>query len=79
MVGNQASDYDLKVATPGARGSFLTATQHTAERWPVWKPDGKAILYTVEGTHELRSLDFTPQMTIVKNPSTPATATETLK
>jgi hypothetical protein len=79
MVGNQASDYDLKVATPGARGSFLTATQHTAERWPVWKPDGKTILYTTEGTHELRSMQFVPQMTVVTSPATEPQFPETLK
>jgi hypothetical protein len=79
MVGNQASDYDLKVATPGSKGSFLTATQQTAERWPVWKPDGKTIFFTAEGSRELYSMAFVPQMMVVTHPSAAKSASEALK
>jgi Tol biopolymer transport system component len=58
MVGNKASDYDIKIISPGTKASFLTATQHSAERWPAWHPDGKSIFYTVEGSKELSILKF---------------------
>jgi Tol biopolymer transport system component len=79
MVGNKAADYDLKVASPGARGSFLTATQHTSERWPVWKPDGKSIYYTVEGSTEIRSLEFVPQITVIASPHATSNESGTLR
>jgi Tol biopolymer transport system component len=79
MVGNKAADYDLKVASPGARGSFLTATQHTSERWPVWKPDGKSIFYTVEGSTEIRSLEFVPQITVIASPHATSNESGTLR
>ena len=60
MVGNKAADYDLKIGSPGTKGSFLTATQHTAERWPAWNPDGNSIFYTIDGSRELSVLRFTP-------------------
>jgi WD40-like Beta Propeller Repeat len=60
MVGNKAADYDLKIGTPGTTGSFLTATQQTAERWPAWNPDGNSIFYTVDGSKELSVLSFSP-------------------
>ena len=60
MVGNKAADYDLKIGFPGSKGSFLTATQHSAERWPAWNPDGKSIFYTTEGSMELKVLNFEP-------------------
>ncbi len=60
MVGNKAADYDLKIGTPGAKGSFLTATQQTAERWPAWNPDGNSIFYTIDGSKELSVLRFSP-------------------
>lgn len=58
MVGNKPSDYDIKIASPGNKGSFLTATQHSAERWPAWHPDGKSIFYTAEGTMDLNVMEF---------------------
>lgn len=58
MVGNKASDFDIKIASPGTKGSFLTATQNTAERWPAWHPDGKSIFYTIDGSKELSVMKF---------------------
>ena len=58
MVGNKAADYDLKIASLSAKGSFLTATQHLAERWPAWSPDGNMIFFTVQGSTELRTMPF---------------------
>ena len=58
MVGNKASDYDIKITSPGTKASFLTATQHIAERWPAWHPDGKSIFYTIEGSTELNAMKF---------------------
>ena len=58
MVGNKAADYDLKIASLSSKGSFLTATQHLAERWPAWSPDGNMIFFTVQGSTELRTMPF---------------------
>jgi hypothetical protein len=58
MVGNKAADYDLKIASLSSKGSFLTATQHLAERWPAWSPDGNMIYFTVQGSTELRTMPF---------------------
>ncbi len=58
MVGNKPSDYDIKITSPGQKGSFLTATQHTAERWPAWHPDGKSIFYTTDGSKDLNFMGF---------------------
>jgi hypothetical protein len=58
MVGNKAADYDLKIASISSKGSFLTATQHLAERWPAWSPDGNMIFFTVQGSTELRTIPF---------------------
>jgi hypothetical protein len=58
MVGNKAADYDLKIASLTSKGSFITATQHLAERWPAWSPDGNSIFFTVQGTSELRTMSF---------------------
>jgi Tol biopolymer transport system component len=58
MVGNKAADYDLKIASISSKGSFLTATQHLAERWPAWSPDGNMIFFTVQGSTELRTMSF---------------------
>lgn len=58
MVGNKAADYDLKIASISSKGSFLTATQHLAERWPAWSPDGNMIFFTVQGSTELRTMPF---------------------
>ncbi|MEI6397567.1 MAG: hypothetical protein WCO71_02240 [Pseudomonadota bacterium] len=71
MVGNKAADYDIKLASPGAKGSFLTATQHSEERWPAWHPDGKSIFYTVNGTTDLRVMKFEPSKSIAKADSDP--------
>lgn len=58
MVGNKAADYDIKITSPGSKGSFLTATQDSAERWPAWHPDGRHIFYTVAGEQELRIMNL---------------------
>lgn len=60
MVGNKAADYDLKIASIGSKGSFLTATQNSEERWPVWSPDGKSIYFTIPKSGELRVMHFEP-------------------
>ena len=64
MVGNKAADYDLKIATPGSKGSFLSSTQENSERWPAWHPDGKSFFYTLDGTQELRSMKFDPSTSV---------------
>lgn len=58
MVGNKAADYDIKITSPNSKASFLTATQHLAERWPAWSPDGKTIFFTLQGSNELRTMNF---------------------
>lgn len=60
MVGNKAADHDIKIVSPGGKGSFLTATQDASERWPAWHPDGKSIFYTKEGSRELSVMKFNP-------------------
>jgi len=69
MVGNKAADYDIKIASPDSKGSFLTATQHMEERWPVWSPDGQTIYFTIKGSSELRSMSFNQAVKIQKTNS----------
>jgi len=68
MVGNKAADYDIKIASPGSRASFLTATQDSEERWPAWTPDGKNIYFTIHGSQELRIMGFEPAKNANSNP-----------
>lgn len=63
MVGNKSANYDIKIASPGAKGSFLTSTQHSEERWPAWNPDGNSIFYTIHGSSELKVMKFEPSKT----------------
>jgi WD40-like Beta Propeller Repeat len=70
MVGNKASDYDIKIAAPGSKGSFLTATQHSPERWPNWSRDGKNIIYVREDAREIREMPFHRSVYEVAMPST---------
>lgn len=58
MVGNKAADYDIKITSPGQKGSFLTATQNAAERWPAWHPDGKSIYFTTDGSKDINIMAF---------------------
>jgi Tol biopolymer transport system component len=61
MVGTKASDFDIKITSPETRGSFLTASQDRAERWPTWHPDGQNIIYTVDGETTIHVLSFNPK------------------
>lgn len=70
MVGNKAADYDIKIGSTNAKGSFLTASQHLAERWPAWSPDGNSIFFTVEGSTELRTMPFPSPGGTVARPTT---------
>ncbi len=58
MVGNKASQYDLKVSSTTGAGSFLTSTQARSERWPMWSPDGNSIIYTITDTTDIVTLNF---------------------
>lgn len=63
MVGNKAAQYDLKVSSITGPGSFLTSTQARSERWPLWSPNGKSIVYTITGTTDIVTLNFKSKMT----------------
>lgn len=58
MVGNKVAQYDLKMSASMGPGSFLTSSQERSERWPMWSPDGKAIIYTITGTTDILSLNL---------------------
>jgi hypothetical protein len=68
MVGNKAADYDIKIASLGSKGSFLTATQHIAERWPNWSRDGKRILFTSIGGKEIQEMPFQQSAPVIAMP-----------
>ena len=58
MVGNKAAQYDVKMSTSMGPGSFLTSSQDRSERWPMWSPDGTAVVYTVSGTTDIFTLNL---------------------
>jgi len=61
MVGNKIISYDLRLADQeGVAGQFLTATQFSSERWPQWRGATERIVYTIEQTNELYTLDIQP-------------------
>jgi len=61
MVGNKIISYDLRLADQeGVAGQFLTATQLASERWPQWRGNSERLVYAVEQTNELYTLDVRP-------------------
>jgi len=46
--------------TSGTVGRFLTTSQFSAERWPQWDRKGTRIVYTIDRTTDLFTLDFNP-------------------
>lgn len=58
MVGDKATDYDLRLIDSKGVAKWVTQTQHSAERWPQWMPKADQILYTKERTTDLFVLDF---------------------
>jgi hypothetical protein len=60
-VGNKIVSYDLRIADhEGAAGQYLTATQFSSERWPQWRADSDRVVYAVEQSDELYTLDLKP-------------------
>lgn len=57
-IGNKTIDYDLKVTNQNGIGRFLTYTPEASERWPIWNPTGKKIIYTKSKTTDLYQLSF---------------------
>ncbi len=58
MVGNKPVSYDLRVSDILGTGRFVTATEFSNERWPVWDPKGQRIIYTKAKTTDLFSMEF---------------------
>jgi hypothetical protein len=58
MVGNTAVSYDLRVSDAHGNGKFLTATQHSDERWPQWHPKGDQIIYTIGKSTDVFLAEF---------------------
>jgi hypothetical protein len=60
LLGRKVINHDLKVSDLTGSKRFVTASQFSAERWPQWTPDGNKIIYTVDRTTDIFTLDFTP-------------------
>ncbi|MFK7823069.1 MAG: TolB family protein [Oligoflexales bacterium] len=58
MVGKVVSRYDLRATNTKGQGRWITHSQHSDELWPIWHPQGKLILYTVNNTSDIYMMDF---------------------
>ncbi len=52
-LGKVTIDYDIKVTDSSGNGKFITATPGTPERWPLWSPDGKNLIWTRNNSTDL--------------------------
>ena len=57
-IGVKVVNTDLKLVDTKGKGRFLTHTQSSLERWPVWTPDGRSIIYTLNDSTDLYRLDL---------------------
>lgn len=66
LVGKVISRYDLRVTNTKGQGRWITHSQHSNEMWPIWHPQGKLILYTINKTSDLYMMDFTDALVASK-------------
>ena len=57
-VGTKVIDTDLRIVDLKGSGRYLTRTAQSSERWPVWIDKGKALLYTIDGSTDVRKVEF---------------------
>lgn len=60
MVGNKVANYDLRIRTRDGHQRFVTTTQFSNERAPVWHPTGRLLFYTLEQSTDLFALELRP-------------------
>ncbi len=53
LLGNVAAGFDIKISDLAENQTFLTDSKFSNERWPIWQPDGKTIIYTKQRTTDL--------------------------
>ena len=61
MVGNTPINYDLKLSDTKTSGRWLTSSQISNERWPQWHLKSDQILYTLDKTTDIYTVDFKAQ------------------
>ena len=57
-VGPKVINYDLKLIDTKGKGRFITNTQSSWERWPVFTANGESIIYTMSGSTDLYRMDL---------------------
>ena len=58
VAKNVIRNYDIKVVNIRGKGEFVTNSQHSSERWPVWMPDGQNLIYTKAKTNDIYKVAF---------------------
>ena len=57
-VGNKTISHDIKMMNMYKQHKWLTNTQATDERWPRWLQGDSTLIYTVNKTTDLFTLNF---------------------
>lgn len=60
MVGNKSINYDLKIVSTDGTSKFVTSSQYSSEIAPQWTASGSRIIYGIEKSTDLFTLDVKP-------------------
>lgn len=60
-VGDKIIGTDIRVANREGEGRWLTFSQSSRERWPLWLHHGKAVVYALEKTTDIYRLELLNQ------------------